>query len=152
MKELEIYIDGASQGNPGPAGIGVIFTQNGRVIKNLSVYLGIQTNNFAEYKALLFALKEALLLDAGPLRIYTDSQLLCRQMNNEYKIRSSNLSGLYQEARGLLSTFDYVEIKYIPRGNNRGADRLAKKAIKERISNQTQVEVAAPPSKVSSSV
>lgn len=131
-KELKIYIDGASQGNPGPAGIGVIVIQDGRVIKNLSVYLGTKTNNAAEYTSLIFGLQEALTLQAKAVEIYTDSQLLCRQVNNEYKIKSPNLIGLYSQVQHLLSAFDCAEVKYIPREENRGADKLAKKAAKVR--------------------
>ena len=131
-KELEIYIDGASGGNPGPSGIGVIVTENGQVIKNISVHLGIQTNNVAEYMALIFGLQEALVLRANAVRIYTDSQLLCRQVNKEYKIKSPNLIGLYHQTQHLLSAFDSTEVKYISRDKNRGADKLANKAIKAR--------------------
>jgi len=145
MKELEIYIDGASGGNPGPAGIGVILTQNGEVIKNMSVHLGTQTNNVAEYMALIFGLQEALILGVSTVKIYTDSQLLCRQINKEYKIKSSNLIGLYYQVQHLLSAFRSTEIKYISRDKNKGADKLAKKAIKEK--HQTQAKVATPPSK-----
>lgn len=129
-KELEIYIDGASQGNPGPAGIGVVLTQDGQVIKNLSVYLGTQTNNVAEYMSLIFGLQEAFVLRANAVKIYTDSQLLCRQINNQYKIKSPNLIGLHSQAQNLLSGFERAEVKYIPRENNSGADKLAKKAAK----------------------
>jgi len=132
-KELEIYIDGASGGNPGPSGIGVIVTENGQVIKNISVHLGIQTNNVAEYMALIFGLQEALILRADAIKIYTDSQLLCRQINNEYKIKSPNLIGLYYQTQHLLSAFDSAEVKYISRDKNKGADKLAKKAIKSKI-------------------
>jgi ribonuclease HI len=131
-KELEIYIDGASQGNPGPSGIGVIITEDGEVVKNLSVYLGVQTNNVAEYMALIFGMQEALLRRANSLRIYTDSQLLCRQINNEYKIKSPNLIGLYYQIQHLKSGFERFEISYISRENNRGADKLAKKATRAR--------------------
>ena len=129
-KELEIHIDGASEGNPGPAGIGVIITQNAEILKNLSVYLGIQTNNVAEYMALIFGLQEALILDANSVKVYTDSELLYRQVNNEYKIKSPNLIGLYNQAKHLLSAFDSAEVKYISRNNNRGADKLAKQATR----------------------
>ena len=127
---MEIYIDGASKGNPGPAGIGVILTKNGQVIKNISTHLGIQTNNVAEYMALIFGLQEALVLRANTITIYTDSQLLYRQINREYKIKSPNLIGLYSQVKRLLSAFNCAEIKYIPRDKNRGADKLAKKATK----------------------
>lgn len=129
---MEIYIDGASKGNPGPAGIGVILTKNGQVIKNISTHLGIQTNNVAEYMALIFGLQEALVLRANTITIYTDSQLLYRQINREYKIKSPNLIGLYSQVKHLLSAFNCAEIKYIPRDKNRGADKLAKKAAKTR--------------------
>ncbi len=132
MKEWEIYIDGASRGNPGPSGIGVIIAQDGQVVKNISVYLGEQTNNVAEYMALIFALQEALMLRANAVKIYSDSQLLCRQINNQYKIKSPNLIGLYSQAKHLLSAFDSAEIKHISRENNRGADKLANKAIKTK--------------------
>jgi ribonuclease HI len=129
---LEIYIDGSSQGNPGPAGIGVIVTQDGEIIKNLSVYLGIQTNNFAEYMALIFGLQEAFILRAKTVKVYTDSQLLFRQVNNEYKIKSPNLIGLHSQVRHLLSAFDSAKIEYISRDKNRGADKLARKATRTK--------------------
>ena len=131
---MEIYIDGASQGNPGPAGIGVIFTQNGQIVKNISVYLGVQTNNVAEYMALIFGLQEALILRVNQVEIYTDSQLLCRQINKEYKIKSPNLIGLYHQAQHLLSAFTCSQVKYISRNKNQGADKLAKKAALRRQS------------------
>ena len=120
---MEIYIDGASKGTPGPAGIGVILTKNGQVIKNISVRLGVQTNNVAEYMALIFGLQEALILHENTITIYTDSQLLYRQINREYKIKSPNLIGLYSQVKRLLSAFNCAEIKYIPRDKNRGADK-----------------------------
>lgn len=138
---MEIYIDGASIGNPGPAGIGVILTQDGQVIKNVSMYLGVQTNNVAEYMALIFGLQEALILKARVVKIYTDSQLLCRQVNNEYKIKSPNLIGLYSQVQHLLSAFESVEVRYISRDKNQGADKLAKKATKAK--SFTQAKVAA---------
>ncbi|MGD9015439.1 MAG: ribonuclease HI family protein [Candidatus Omnitrophota bacterium] len=137
--EFQIYIDGASEGNPGPAGIGVILTQNGQVIRNISVYLGIQTNNVAEYMALIFGLQEALMLKAKAVSIYTDSQLLSRQINNEYKLRSPNLIGLYAQVVHLLSAFDSAKVQYIPREENRGADKLAKKAAQKKLFTQAKV-------------
>ena len=137
--EFQFYIDGASEGNPGPAGIGVILAQNGQVIKNISVYLGIQTNNVAEYMALIFGLQEALILKAKVVSIYTDSQLLSRQINNEYKIRSPNLIGLYSQAVHLLSAFDSAKVQYIPRDKNQEADKLAKKATHKKLFIQAKV-------------
>jgi ribonuclease HI len=131
MRQLEIYIDGASKGNPGPAGIGVIICQDGLVLRNLANYIGNTTNNVAEYTALIYGLQEALLLKAEIIKINTDSQLLCRQMNKEYKIKSPQLLGLYQQVTHLLSGFKEVEFRHIPRTKNLGADKLATKAVKE---------------------
>lgn len=133
MKELEIYIDGASKGNPGLAGIGVIICQDGGVLKNISTFIGRATNNFAEYTALIYALQEALILKAESVKIYTDSQLLCRQIKKEYKVKNPNIIGLYNQALHLMSAFKLVLINHISRKDNPGADKLANKAIKEAL-------------------
>jgi ribonuclease HI len=133
MKLLDIYIDGAAKNNPGPAGIGVVICQEGEVIKNISEYIGEATNNFAEYTALIYGLQEALIDKAEAVKINSDSQLLCRQLNKEYKVKSPAIIGLYNQARRLLSVFKQVSIKYIPRKNNRGADKLANAAIKQAL-------------------
>ena len=129
---VKIYIDGSSVGNPGNSGIGYLIYEQDSVIKKESVYLGIQTNNFAEYMALIFSLQEALIRRANIVEIYTDSQLLCRQINNEYKIKSPNLIGLYSQVRNLLPAFDCAQVKYISREKNREADKLARRATKPR--------------------
>ena len=85
MKELEIFIDGASKGNPGPSGIGVVICRDGQTIKNISSFIGNTTNNVAEYTALLYGLQEALLLKAKVVKINTDSELLYRQIKKIYK-------------------------------------------------------------------
>ena len=76
MNELDIYIDGASKGNPGPSGVGAVICRNGETIKNISSFIGNTTNNVAEYTALIYGLEEALLLKAESVRINTDNQLL----------------------------------------------------------------------------
>lgn len=133
MSEIEIYIDGASKGNPGPSGIGVVICRDGQTIKNIASFIGHATNNVAEYTALLFALQEALKLKAENIKINTDSQLLHRQINKTYKVKSPNILGLYNQAVHLLSAFKKVSIVNIPREENRGADRLATRAIKEQL-------------------
>lgn len=130
MKGIEIYIDGASKGNPGPSGIGVIICKDGRTIKNISSYIGNATNNIAEYTAFIFGLQEALKLKAEQIIVNTDSELLYRQINRTYKIKSPNIIGLYHQALNLLSAFKDVRVKHIPRENNRGADKLATEAVK----------------------
>ncbi|MCX5700260.1 MAG: ribonuclease HI family protein [Candidatus Omnitrophica bacterium] len=133
MKNLEIYIDGASKGNPGPSGIGVVICSNGLTIKNISTYIGRATNNFAEYTALIYALEEALIMKAERLLVKTDSQLLARQLNKVYKVRNVNIIGLYNQALHLLTAFKEVYIKDIPREENKGADKLATLAIKKEL-------------------
>jgi ribonuclease HI len=87
MSGLEIYIDGASKGNPGHSGVGIVIYHDGRLLKQISSYIGITTNNIAEYTALIFALEESLLLKAKVLKVNTDSQLLARQVNRIYKVK-----------------------------------------------------------------
>ncbi|MDD5565556.1 MAG: ribonuclease HI family protein [Candidatus Omnitrophica bacterium] len=129
MRELTIYIDGASKGNPGPSGIGVVICEKGETIKNVSSYIGKGTNNVAEYTALIFGLQQALILKAEKVRVHSDSQLLCRQLKGEYKIKNQNLIGLYNQAVRLIAAFKDVEIKNIPRQQNKGADKLANQAV-----------------------
>lgn len=136
MKALEIYIDGASKGNPGPSGIGVVICRDGETVKNISSYIGNTTNNIAEYTALIYALQEALVFKAQVLKINTDSQLLYRQLKKIYRVKNPNLLGLYNQARHLMSAFKEVLINNIPRQNNLGADKLASKAVKEELRKQ----------------
>ena len=132
MKRLEIYIDGAAKGNPGPAGIGVVICQDGEVVKNIAEYIGNTTNNVAEYTALIYALEEALIMKAESLKINTDSQLLHRQIKGIYKVKHPNIIGLHERVKHLLSGFKEVVIHNIPREKNCGADKLATEAVKKR--------------------
>jgi len=132
MKQAEIFIDGASKGNPGPAGIGVIICQDGGVLKNISVFIGDSTNNVAEYTALIYALQEALIMKVRRLVINSDSQLLCRQIKGEYKVRTPHILSLFRQAKHLLSGFEEFVINNIPRTENLGADKLANIAIKKK--------------------
>lgn len=131
MKHLELYIDGASKGNPGPAGVGIIICAHGEVVKNIAKAIGKTTNNVAEYTALICGLQEALNLKAETLVVNTDSQLLHRQMSGAYKVRHPNILPLYYQARALSAGFRGVAFNHIPRESNRGADKLANRALKE---------------------
>ena len=128
---LEIYIDGASKGNPGPSGIGVVIREDGRELKCVSRFIGHATNNVAEYSALISALEEGLILKATRLSIKTDSELLHRQITKVYKVRSASILGLYEQALRLISGFASVAVCHVPREQNAQADKLATKAIKE---------------------
>ena len=133
MKELEIFIDGASKGNPGPSGIGVVILQGNETIGNIPTFIGNTTNNVAEYTALIYGLQEALKLKAESIKINTDSQLLHRQLNKTYKVKSPNIIGLHNQVTHLLSGFRHISITNIPRENNKGADKLATLAIKKQL-------------------
>jgi len=127
---LTIYIDGASRGNPGPAGIGVIiYDEKKRLVDELCKYIGKTTNNVAEYQALLKALSQARSLGAETLIIYSDCELLVRQMAGEYRVKNKTLRNFYQRARANLKNFRKVNIRYIAREKNKKADRLANKGI-----------------------
>lgn len=132
-KQIEIYIDGASKGNPGPSGIGVVICKNGETIKNISTYIGNTTNNIAEYTALIYGLEEALILRAEDIEINTDSQLLYRQIKKIYKVKNPSILGLYNQVTHLMSAFKEVSINNISRKSNCGADKLANRAIKEKF-------------------
>jgi ribonuclease HI len=127
---LLIYIDGAARGNPGPAGVGVVIEDaNKRVIKKINRYIGNATNNVAEYTAFMAALDEARALSARDITINTDSELLAKQLGGEYKVKNPVLKGFYERIIRVLDNFDKVVINNIPRQENKGADRLANKAI-----------------------
>lgn len=132
MSELEIYIDGASKGNPGPSAIGVVITENGKPVRNLYRYIGEATNNIAEYSALIAALEEGLILKAQCLSIKTDSELLYRQMTKVYRVKNEHILALYTQAQRLISGFTRVSLNHIPRELNKEADKLANKAIAEQ--------------------
>ena len=130
---LEILTDGACSGNPGPAAIGVVIKSDGKVIKEISRSIGDATNNIAEYTALIYGLQEGLIINAESIKINTDSQLLYRQINKVYKVKNPNILGLYNQVLRLMEAFKLVSITNISREDNRGADKLATKAIKEQL-------------------
>ena len=129
-KELVIYIDGASRGNPGPASFGVEIRNTRReVVKTLSASLGTTTNNVAEYFALVNALEEALILGASKAHIFTDSELLARQFSGEYKVKDPFIRLLYRHAKRLAGRLNACEVQHIPREENKAADKLANDAL-----------------------
>jgi ribonuclease HI len=126
MTWLTLYADGSSRGNPGPAGAGVvILDQKGKVIREISRSLGHATNNEAEYHAFIIALENALDLGADKIRVRVDSELLARQINGLYQVKSAKLKPLYDKARELLVSFEQVDIQHVGREMNNHADTLA---------------------------
>jgi ribonuclease HI len=124
------HIDGASRGNPGPAAYGVhLETEDGSTVATLSKTLHETTNNVAEYHALLAALDYALEHHIGRLKVLSDSELLARQVQGIYKVRSLDLKPLHERARKAIAQLESFSIQHVPREQNREADRLANKAL-----------------------
>ena len=139
---LIIYIDGASRGNPGKAGAGIwIANGEGRKISEVSRYLGHKTNNEAEYWALLLGLREAKRLEGESIQIFTDSELVERQIKGVYRVKDLNLKALYKIVLQNLKTFSSFEIRSIPREENKDADRLANQAIQRRMAKEKGREI-----------
>jgi len=135
---LHIYIDGAARGNPGPAGIGIVITDDsGTVLRNIDKFIGHATNNVAEYTALITGMEEARDLGAKELTINTDSELVAKQLGGEYKVKNPVLKNLYAEVNQLLSSFEQVKVNSIPREDNKLADKLANKAIDDAGKKRT---------------
>src|SRR4030067_1845676 len=132
ISEAKIYCDGASSGNPGRAGIGVVIQVRGHLHKDykISEYIGITTNNVAEYSALIRGLEEAMSLGLKKVEIFLDSELIVKQIKGEYRIRNMNLKPLWQKTKNILGQFKEYRLFHVPRELNRDADRLARKAIK----------------------
>ena len=125
------YVDGASSGNPGPSGAGVVFhDEQGSQLATLSISLGQATNNVAEYLALLYCLQEAQRRGFRQLTVKTDSELLARQLNCQYQVRDGTLRVLHQFARHVAAAFDRLSVEHIGREFNAEADRLARRAAR----------------------
>jgi ribonuclease HI len=129
---VTIHCDGAARGNPGPAGAGAVLTDGrGRTIAELHRYLGEMTNNQAEYRALLLAVEEAGRRGATNLAIYSDSELMVRQIRGEYRVKNEGIRPLHDEIRRRLREIGSYTIEHVPREENGRADELANRAIDE---------------------
>lgn len=125
-----LMVDGAARGNPGEAGCGAaILDENGDLVRKLSRYLGRTTNNVAEYEGLLMGLEALLQLGQKNVIVQSDSQLMVRQLNGEYRVKDEKLKVLFQRAMGLLRQFGAYRIVHVHREMNKLADRLANLGI-----------------------
>ena len=127
-----IYTDGASRGNPGPSGAGgYIMDSNKVIIATISEFLGIQTNNYAEYKALELTLSKAieLCINKYPVQVFMDSKLVVEQLNGHWKVKNENLMKLYLVIKELIALFPNIKIDHILRKYNKEADKLANQAM-----------------------
>ncbi len=127
---LIVNVDGASRGNPGKAGIGIaIYDKDLNLVKEVSEYIGIATNNVAEYKAMIFGIKESIRHNAQEALFRTDSELLVKQVMGKYRVKSIQLMYLFTEVQSLLKRLPKWRIEHIPREENKEADMLANKGI-----------------------
>ncbi|MEK7589971.1 MAG: ribonuclease HI family protein [Patescibacteria group bacterium] len=137
MNKIIIFTDGGSRGNPGPAGVGVVITgSNGKVLKEASKFLGEATNNFAEYEAVIVGLQTLKKIFSGDklkeldIEIKLDSQLVAEQLSGRYQIKEESLFGQFIKVHNMqVKDFSKITFTYIPREQNKEADRLANEAM-----------------------
>jgi ribonuclease HI len=132
MSDLVAYVDGGSLGNPGPSGIGVIIDGGETGPIRISKWIGHQDNNVAEYVALMEALQYAVSRKAKTLHVYSDSEVVVRQMRGEYTCRSSRLYSLHWTCRKLARALSFT-ISHVPREDNAEANQLANTAVRLRV-------------------
>lgn len=132
--KLSVYSDGAARGNPGLSGAGAVLVEpSGQVVDKLGKFLGIQTNNYAEYMGLLIGLRRARELGAKEIEVFADSELMIRQLGGRYQVKSPALRPLYDEALKLLEGFSRTKLVHVPREMNKQADEMSNRAIDERM-------------------
>lgn len=131
--KLDVYTDGGSRGNPGPAALGVAFySKDGQIVAKFSEYLGEQTNNYAEYSAILFALKKAKEMGVRQLDCYMDSELAVKQIGGLYRVKSKGLRPIFDEVQRLACNFENVTFQHVRREKNTIADSLVNEALDKR--------------------
>ncbi|MGA2558852.1 MAG: ribonuclease HI family protein [Terracidiphilus sp.] len=141
------HCDGGSRGNPGPSGYGaVIEDPQGRIAARLSKFLGIQTNNYAEYSGLLAVLNWAVETGTQRLRVISDSELMVKQMQGKYKVASPVLRPLYEQARNQSRKLERFEMRHTLRGGNQEADRLANEAMDQGMGKRPNQPGSGPAS------
>lgn len=140
MSRLVIYTDGGSRNNPGPAGIGAVIKDGDLLIAEIKKYLGVQTNNWAEYEALICALTEAQRLGFinRHVEVRMDSELIVKQMRGEYRVKDAELKKQHTKVRELMAHFLSVEFTHVRREYNKEADRLANEAMNEGTGYSTK--------------
>jgi probable phosphoglycerate mutase len=145
---INAHCDGGARGNPGPAGFGALIQDDhGTVIAELSEFLGIRTNNYAEYSGLLASLQYALDHHHPRLRVVSDSELMVKQIQGKYKVNSPDLKPLWQEARNRIAKLEAFEISHALRHKNKDADRLANEAMDRGMKRTPAAGQSAPPLK-----
>jgi len=134
---IVVNVDGASRGNPGESGIGVaIFDKDSNLINEACDYLGVATNNIAEYNALILGVKLSTKYNAKRVLFKSDSELMVKQIKGEYRVKNAQLKLLFTEAQSLLKKLPNWKIMHVPREENKEADLLANKGVEMSINNR----------------
>jgi len=128
-EKIEVFVDGAARGNPGPAGIGIVIKKGDKILLEVGSYIGETTNNVAEYMALIRGLEEAIIMGDENVKVTSDSELLVRQMTGEYRVKNEGLKPLHLHAKELVRKIKKFEIAHAPREKNKHADKLANMGI-----------------------
>ncbi len=137
-----IYTDGGARGNPGPAaGGGVIVASNGAVIAEVSEFLGVATNNVAEYRALIATLQRAIETGCKDVEVCLDSELVVRQLNGEYRVKDVKMRPLHAQATALLQKFTSSRVRHIPREENKRADKLVNDVLDAQATSAREARV-----------
>ena len=129
MTGAVLRTDGGSRGNPGPAGAGIVIERNGEVVCRAGRFLGSATNNVAEYEALIWGLENVAALGFTAVTVYADSELLVKQVNGQYRVKSEGLKPLFMRALRLLRDFSSHRVIHVRREQNAEADRMANEAM-----------------------
>jgi ribonuclease HI len=133
-RHARLYTDGAARGNPGPAGAGaVIVNPDGHIVAKIGKFLGDSTNNVAEYMGLILGLKRAKAMGIKELDVFSDSELLVKQIAGDYAVKAEHLRPLHDEAKALIKGFSLIQLRHIPREENEQADAMSNRAIDERL-------------------
>ncbi len=127
--KLKVFTDGGARGNPGPAGIGAVAYEENQKVFEISEYIGETTNNKAEYSALVEAIKKAKQLKYQEAEFFLDSELIVKQLNKEYRVKSKDLQPLFVQVYNNSLYFKKISFKHIPREKNKEADYLVNQAI-----------------------
>lgn len=127
---INLFTDGGSRGNPGDSAIGaVLYDETGHTVAEISEYIGITTNNQAEYRALIAALERAQQLGASTVNVFADSELMIKQMKGVYRVKNPELAHRFMEAIALARNFSKITFTHVRREKNKAADALVNKAL-----------------------
>lgn len=132
MSGIVLRTDGGSRGNPGPAGVGFVIEQDGEIICRGGRFIGVETNNVAEYQALIWGLENVAAMGHSSVTVFADSELLVKQINGQYRVKNEGLKPLFADALKLLRAFSGFKVVHVRRENNAEADEMANQAMDTR--------------------